>query len=168
MTIQRSQPWNTTLPWITADRLLRLFIGFESILFVEVSDSAEVCEMDRQNRLSSVKRNQKNLPPMIRSRNSLSPVIKSFFLFEYWGVESILGPLGTAATPGLLYLSRVIVKMEKLVEWTILAGETEILGKNLPRLHFLHHKSHLPDPGAKLVRLGGKPATNSFSYDVVM
>jgi hypothetical protein len=33
-----------------------------------------------------------------------------FFLFEYWGVESILGPLGTAATPGLLYLPRVIVR----------------------------------------------------------
>jgi hypothetical protein len=39
-------------------------------------------------------------------------------------VESILGPLGTAATPGLLYLPRVIVRMEKLVEWTVLAGET--------------------------------------------
>jgi hypothetical protein len=38
----------------------------------------------------------------------------SFFLFEHWGVESILGPLGTAATPGLLYLPRVIVRMEKL------------------------------------------------------
>jgi hypothetical protein len=31
-------------------------------------------------------------------------------------VESILGPLGTAAITGLLYLSRVIVRMEKLVE----------------------------------------------------
>jgi hypothetical protein len=38
------------------------------------------------------------------------------FLFEYWGVESIPGPLGTAAIPGLLYLPRVIVMMEKLVE----------------------------------------------------
>jgi hypothetical protein len=39
-----------------------------------------------------------------------------FFLFEYSGVESILGALGTAATPGLLYLPQVIVRMEKLVE----------------------------------------------------
>jgi hypothetical protein len=31
-------------------------------------------------------------------------------LFEYWGVES------TAATHGLLYLLRVIVRMENLVE----------------------------------------------------
>jgi hypothetical protein len=41
-------------------------------------------------------------------------VFMDFFL--YWGVESILGPLGTAAIPGLLYLARVIVMIEKLVE----------------------------------------------------
>jgi hypothetical protein len=47
-------------------------------------------------------------------------------------VDSILGPLNTAATTGLLYLPRVIVRMEKLVEWTVLAGEAEALGENLP------------------------------------
>jgi hypothetical protein len=36
--------------------------------------------------------------------------------------------------------------------------------KNFPRRHFVHHKSHLPDPGANSSRRGGKPATNRFSY----
>jgi hypothetical protein len=43
------------------------------------------------------------------------------------GGESKLGPLGTSATSGLLYVSRVIVCTENLVEER-LAGETEVLG----------------------------------------
>jgi hypothetical protein len=70
-----------------------------------------------------------------------------FFLFGYRGLDSTVSPLGTAAITGLLYLPRVIVKMEKFVEWTIMAGETEVLLENLPRRHFAHHKSHLQDPG---------------------
>jgi hypothetical protein len=61
----------------------------------------------------------------------------------------IQGPLGTAATNGLLYQPRVIMIMEKLVEW--LAEETEVLGENLPQCRYVHHKPHMPpgrEPGS--------------------
>jgi hypothetical protein len=46
-------------------------------------------------------------------------------------MESKLRPLATPATSDLLYLPRVIVKLENLLEWR-LAGETELFGENLP------------------------------------
>jgi hypothetical protein len=46
----------------------------------------------------------------------------------------------------------------------VLVGEIEVLGENLLRRHFVHHKSHLPDPGANPGRRSGKPATNRFRY----
>jgi hypothetical protein len=39
-----------------------------------------------------------------------------------------------------------MVIVEKLVEWR-LAGETEVLGENLPQRHFIHQKSHMTEPG---------------------
>jgi hypothetical protein len=66
-------------------------------------------------------------------------------LFFYLVCEAI----GTAATPGLWCQLRVIVKVivEKQMEYR-LAGETEVLGENLPQRHFCpSQKSHMTRPG---------------------
>jgi hypothetical protein len=38
------------------------------------------------------------------------------------------------------------VIVEQLLEWR-LAGETEVLGENLPQRHFVYHKSNMTRPG---------------------
>jgi hypothetical protein len=56
--------------------------------------------------------------------------------------------IGTAATPGLLCQPRVIMKMivESMMECG-LAGETEVLGENLPQLHFCPSQNPTCPPG---------------------
>jgi hypothetical protein len=81
-------------------------------------------------------------------------------------VESILGPLGMSATElPIVPAPGDYDDGEFLVEWR-LVGETEILRENLPQRHFVHHKSHLPDPASNPGRRGGKSATNRLSYGV--
>jgi hypothetical protein len=54
--------------------------------------------------------------------------------------------------------------MEKQMECR-LAGETEVLGENLPQPHFCpSQNSTWADPGLNPGRRGGKPATNRLSY----
>jgi hypothetical protein len=57
----------------------------------------------------------------------------------------------------------MMMNVEKSVEWE-LAGKTEVLGKNLPHCHFVHHKTHMTWPGFEPGPPGGKPATNRLSY----
>jgi hypothetical protein len=46
-----------------------------------------------------------------------------------------------------------------------LAGETEVLGENLPQLYFCPSQNPTwPDLGLNPGRRGGKPATNRLSY----
>jgi hypothetical protein len=50
-----------------------------------------------------------------------------------------------------------------------LAGETEVLGENLPQRHFCASQNPTwPDPGLNPGRRGGKPATNRLSYGAAM
>jgi hypothetical protein len=68
-----------------------------------------------------------------------------------WVYSALRPPIGLLCQP------LVIMIMENLVEW--LAGETEVLGENLPQLRFVHHKLHML-PG----REPGKSTTNRLSY----
>jgi hypothetical protein len=69
-------------------------------------------------------------------------------LFFYLVCEAI----GTVATSGLLCQPWVIVKMivEKQMDCR-LAGETEVLGENLPQCHFCPSQNPTsPDPGYQI------------------
>jgi hypothetical protein len=88
-----------------------------------------------------------------------------YFLIRIVG-EVQIGSIGTSVTSGLLYLPRVIVRMDNLVEWR-LVGESEVLGENLPQATLSTTNPTWPDPGANPGRSGGKPATNCLGYGAV-
>jgi hypothetical protein len=85
------------------------------------------------------------------------------FLIGIVGVESNWVHSAFRPPIDLLCQPRVITMMEKLVGWWV-ARETEVLGKNLPQCHFVHHKPHMLCTEASPGRRGGKPATNRLSY----
>jgi hypothetical protein len=61
-----------------------------------------------------------------------------------------------------------MVIVEKLVEWR-LAGETEVLGENLPQRQFCPSQNPTwLDPGLNPGRRGGKPETNLLSYGAAL
>jgi hypothetical protein len=53
-----------------------------------------------------------------------------------WVHSALRPPIGRLCQP------RVIMMMEKLVEWW-LAGETEVLGENLPQCRCVQYKPHM-------------------------
>jgi hypothetical protein len=71
------------------------------------------------------------------------PSLPFFFQIRIMRVESIWVHSTLRPPVGLLCQPRVIMMMDSLVEWW-LAGETQVLGENLPQCHFVHHKLHMP------------------------
>jgi hypothetical protein len=56
-----------------------------------------------------------------------------------------------------------MMNVEQSVEWE-LAGESEVLGENLPQSTLSTSNPTWPDLGSNPGRRGGKPATNRQSY----
>jgi hypothetical protein len=54
-----------------------------------------------------------------------------------------------------------MMSVEQSVEWE-LAGETEVLGENLPHCTFVDHKCHMTWPGHR----SRKPGTNRLALSV--
>jgi hypothetical protein len=87
----------------------------------------------------------------------------------WWsGTESTI----TEATTGLFYQPRMMMMMmmmmsvEQSVTWV--AGETEVLGENLPQRCFVHDNSTWSDPCSNPGRRCGKPMTSRLSYGTAM
>jgi hypothetical protein len=82
------------------------------------------------------------------------------FFTSHMGGESILGPFGTSSTSRLLYLLRVILRMEN-EDWQ---GKPKYSEKTCLTATLSTTNFTWPASGANPGRRGGKPATNRLSY----
>jgi hypothetical protein len=82
-------------------------------------------------------------------------------------VESKLDPLGTSANSDLLYLPRVIARVENLMEedWQ---GKSKYTEKICPSATLSTTDPTWPHPGVNPCRRDGKPATNRLSYGAAL
>jgi hypothetical protein len=63
-----------------------------------------------------------------------------------------------------------MMNVEQSLEWE-LAGETEVLGENLPQCHFIHHKSPItwartlnPEVGSRRLTAWAMAQSSELSY----
>jgi hypothetical protein len=73
--------------------------------------------------------------------NTNHSALNFFFNWYTGGLESNWVFSVLRSLIGLLWQPRVIMMMEKLVEW--LAKEAEVFGENLPQCRFVHYKPHI-------------------------
>jgi hypothetical protein len=78
-------------------------------------------------------------------------------------MESKLGPLGTSVIYWPIVLTPGDYDDGEFGGMKIGRRDRSTRRKPVPQRHFVHHISHLPDPGSNPGRRGGKPATNSLS-----
>jgi hypothetical protein len=69
-----------------------------------------------------------------------------------------LSPFGTSATVWPVVQPRIMTSVKHSVEWEP-AGETEVLGENLPHRHFVHHKSHMTWARTRAAAVGSRQLT---------
>jgi hypothetical protein len=110
-------------------------------------DSLDQGSVQRKAAICTGQYKQKNIHTSM-ARLGFEPSVRAdediSCLFFYLDYETI----GTATTPGLLCQPRVIMRMivESMMECK-LAGETEVLGENLPLRHFCPSHNPTCPPG---------------------
>jgi hypothetical protein len=101
---------------------------------------------------------------VLRTRITYLHILHTFSFFFFVRLLALRPLLAYCASLGW-YVKMIV---EKQMECR-LAGETEVLGENLPQLHFCPSQNPTwPDPNLNPGRRGGKPATNRLSYGAAL